>query len=719
MAGLLFAPAGASAASFPVTNTADTGAGSLRQAITDANNAGGPDDIPINTTGTVMLESDLPDISQDVDIVGPAAGQFTVDGNNAHRPFAINASTTVTMSDLTITHGFNAANFAMLIPARGGGIYNQGTLTLTRVRVTENIARADGDTNAFASGGGIENATGATLHLILSSVDNNEASALHATNQNGASGGGVMNNNGTVTLDRSTVAVNQALGQAGTGGTTNAFGGGIGNGGVLRVIRSTVNSNHAIGLESASFNSASGGGIANGNAASVNTLIDRSTIGSNSATAAGPSMTTPTNDIQGGGMLAMAGTFDVRSSTFAHNSASGSSNMIVWGTLQIKNSIVSDPEGPSPVNCTAIAGGTINSQGFNMADDASCNLNATGDQPNTDPKLDINLASNGGPTKTYALHLPDTGDPVPSPAIDSGHVSVVSETVDQRGSMRPSDFLSISNAVGSDGSDIGAFEALENEPPNTIIDSGPAGITNDPTPTFTFHSTEAGSTFACDVGVPIGFRPCVSPRTTAHLPDGPRTFKVRAKDVAGNTDPTPASRPFTVRTAEVKRSGNTLVINSAVGAKDNLKIARPSATTLLVTDLPAGAYTGSGVHTGLGCTRQGDYKAICNAGPITSITVNSGGGTDRVRNATTLASTMRGGAGNDALVGGASADRLIGGGGADAFQGGGGNDSLFARDLISDSVVDCGPGAADKADLDLLPKDPNSVVAGCETKARH
>ena len=47
-----------------------------------------------------------------------------------------------------------------------------------------------------------------------------------------------------------------------------------------------------------------------------------------------------------------------------------------------------------------------------------------------------------------------------------------------------------------------------------------------------------------------------------------------------------------------------------------------------------------------------------------------------------------------------------------------GNDQLLARDLASDQTVDCGVGA-DKADLDVLPKDPNSVVSGCETKTRH
>jgi hypothetical protein len=68
-------------------------------------------------------------------------------------------------------------------------------------------------------------------------------------------------------------------------------------------------------------------------------------------------------------------------------------------------------------------------------------------------------------------------------------------------------------------------------PPDTVIDSGPAGKTTDPTPTFTFHSTEPGSSFECsiDTGTPA-FAPCSGPggtHTPAPLADGsacgPRT----------------------------------------------------------------------------------------------------------------------------------------------------------------------------------------------------
>jgi hypothetical protein len=56
--------------------------------------------------------------------------------------------------------------------------------------------------------------------------------------------------------------------------------------------------------------------------------------------------------------------------------------------------------------------------------------------------------------------------------------------------------------------------------------------------------------------------------------------------------------------------------------------------------------------------------------------------------------------------------------GVDTFWGGIGNDLLDTRDLATDGRIDC-EGGTDRADLDLLPRDPNHLVKGCETKARH
>ena len=86
---------------------------------------------------------------------------------------------------------------------------------------------------------------------------------------------------------------------------------------------------------------------------------------------------------------------------------------------------------------------------------------------------------------------------------------------------------------------------LETNPPETSIDSGPDGPTNDATPSFEFSSDEADSTFECRTETET-FAPCESPHVTGQLADGIHTFEVRAIDRAGNVDPAPAARDFSV-----------------------------------------------------------------------------------------------------------------------------------------------------------------------------
>jgi len=90
--------------------------------------------------------------------------------------------------------------------------------------------------------------------------------------------------------------------------------------------------------------------------------------------------------------------------------------------------------------------------------------------------------------------------------------------------------------------------ASDTTPPDTTVDSGPSGISASSTATFTFSSSEPGSTFACQLDGG-GFAVCVSPKTYTGLADGSHTFEVKATDSAGNTDPSPASRTWTVNTS--------------------------------------------------------------------------------------------------------------------------------------------------------------------------
>ncbi|MFL5891349.1 MAG: hypothetical protein ACJ75I_01260 [Solirubrobacterales bacterium] len=94
---------------------------------------------------------------------------------------------------------------------------------------------------------------------------------------------------------------------------------------------------------------------------------------------------------------------------------------------------------------------------------------------------------------------------------------------------------------------------VDTHPPQTTITAGPSGVTPDNTPTFKFASSETGGTFQCRIRVVGGsgsFGPCSGPGAshTPGLPlaNGGYVFSVRAKDKAGNLDPSPANRSFTV-----------------------------------------------------------------------------------------------------------------------------------------------------------------------------
>jgi Domain of unknown function (DUF4347) len=255
-------------ATFHVTNTSDSGAGSLRAAISSANTAAGAD--TINFTGSIFKNA-VPDlitltsgqltINSDITIKGTGASKLSISGNNASRVFEI-ASGNVTISGLRITQGSATA---------GGGIRNSGILTLSNSTVSGNVA-----SNTLSSfGGGIFNV--GTLTLNNSTVSGNTADF-----------GGGLYNSGTLALNNSTVSGNTAI-EAGGGlynpgtltlnnstvsGNTAKFGGGIDNFATLTLKSSTVSGNTAL---------QDGGGIFN-----VGTLaLSKSILSGNTATIAG------------------------------------------------------------------------------------------------------------------------------------------------------------------------------------------------------------------------------------------------------------------------------------------------------------------------------------------------------------------------------------------------------------------------------------------------
>jgi len=129
---------------YNVLNADDAGPGSLRQAIEDANAAGGADDIAFNAaffatprTITLTAANGQLTIADDLVVNGPGAGLLTVSGGGATRVFNVNntaAILNVTINGMTITGG-NGTNGGAT-PANGGGInFANENLTLENVVV--------------------------------------------------------------------------------------------------------------------------------------------------------------------------------------------------------------------------------------------------------------------------------------------------------------------------------------------------------------------------------------------------------------------------------------------------------------------------------------------------------------------------------------------------------------------------------------------------------
>jgi hypothetical protein len=80
----------AGAATFTVSNTLDTGSGSLRQAILDLRNgSSGPDEITFAAvTGVITLDTILPTITGELNVTGPGAAALKISGNNRTQTFA-------------------------------------------------------------------------------------------------------------------------------------------------------------------------------------------------------------------------------------------------------------------------------------------------------------------------------------------------------------------------------------------------------------------------------------------------------------------------------------------------------------------------------------------------------------------------------------------------------------------------------------------------------
>ena len=376
---ILVLAGGATASAQVVTNTADSGPGTLRSAMTNAAN-GAVITFASNLSGATITLSNTLAINTNFTIDASALpGGIQINGNGAVQIFNVAGGTTDVLDSLTIANGYSTnANSAK----SGGGINNNGTLTLTNCTLSGNIS--------MYGGGGINN-SGGTLTLNQCTLSGNAAGA----------GGGIAND-GTLTLNQCTLSGNNA-----------SSGGGIFNVPPFEpAIQGTRSGNNAEN---------DGGDTSNGSLMTLN----QCTLSLNSANI-------------GGGIFNGGGTLTLNQCTLSKNSSSNEGGGIAnygqaetffaddYALIMMSNTIVAGNTSSTGADIySEIADVTYG--GSNLVQSVSnATTTVTGPAPLTNAPDLAALGNYGGPTQTMP--------PLPgSPALGAGSVAANTFTNDQRG----------------------------------------------------------------------------------------------------------------------------------------------------------------------------------------------------------------------------------------------------------------------------------------------
>ncbi|MFT6809974.1 MAG: putative outer membrane repeat protein [Saprospiraceae bacterium] len=394
-----------SAASIVVSDIGDTGANTLRDAISTAQSG---DTIRFDSEingDTIKLTSGQLTLDKDIYIYGNDTSNTIIDGQQNGRVFEISEGITVLIYGVKIQNG-SAAGFVTPDDS-GGGILNRGVLTLELTKVSMNIASNVGggincteqgtlrcinteiSKNSANEGAGVYNNYGSlnfTNSLISGNIAtgngggilNNASAVLFNCNISGNTaydGGGLYNQFGEATIAETTVTGNTA--SNGGGGIYNLFG-------ILSIVNAMISFNHAMNgagvnnfstatffnsVISQNISSVDGGGIYNQSSGDVETLDSK--IWGNSA-------------VDGAGIyngsLAEITTTNVYSN-IASNSGGGILNAnivtimncsISGNTADIGGGISNDEEGASTVINTVVSGNVASLGGAGI-----CNFGET------------------------------------------------------------------------------------------------------------------------------------------------------------------------------------------------------------------------------------------------------------------------------------------------------------------------------------------------------
>lgn len=432
--------------SIPVTNCNDSGSGSLRDAV---NNANSGDTIDLTNTGcsSITLTTGAIAVTQpDLTLQGPGSIELSIDANHSDIALLHTGGGTLYVNDITIKNGTKYFTDAQVDAARGGCIFSSGYVSLSNSEV-KYCSASSSSTHYGVYGGAIYAQNGVTLDA--SSV---LGSSAHSTGY-WVKGAGISTQGGVTLLD-SFVEGNDSYST-----TSWTLGGGVYARNSLIAKYSTIDGNSAY----SGFFSRGGGLYSAGNL-----TIQNSTIRGNSSREGGgvfvlgqhaTSEITMVNSTISGNHAVTTGGIDIEdypariaNSTIAFNDESffepyGAGLFVFYTNVELESTIVSN-------NYNVYSGSNVeddvataqnNYAGTLSGSHNLITLSSMAVPPDTIQNKYANLGPltyNGGSTATHKLMTF-------SPAIDAGS-NAGNLNYDQRG-------VGYQRVIGSNA-DIGAFE---------------------------------------------------------------------------------------------------------------------------------------------------------------------------------------------------------------------------------------------------------------------
>jgi hypothetical protein len=338
-----------------VLNTHDGGGGSLRAALNSAHNGdtiafsnstvNGAINFYDGALHTITLTSGELLMKHSITIAGPGASELTVSANHASRVFELSASTRphVTLNGLTISNGYATGQYAE--DAEGGGVLNQGTLTINDCTLAGNTA-----------------GQGAAIH-------NDGTMTINGCNLTGNSGGpGAIQSYFPLTVINSIISDNFCVG--------------IWNVGGLTVTGSTVSGNHGGGIDNEGTAMVSGTTLS-GNLGDFGGIDN---YGNGSLTLTNSTLTNNSTAAEGGGVNVQGGTVTINGCTLTGNTAASGGAICV--TNEIGSPTVTISGCTLTGNTAAQGGGIYISAGAVTVTNTSFSLNT--------PYNIVGLWTNGG-----------------------------------------------------------------------------------------------------------------------------------------------------------------------------------------------------------------------------------------------------------------------------------------------------------------------------------